>query len=246
MSDVGAPVFFENSPSASLGDSMLPGMAEELDKMLEADGRSTAIAGETLGEYSGARFFSKNPASYKIVVRLLAEGLPVRAIGRVMGISAHLVEAVRAREAASMETQSYSRMLAGKVRGIMMQAADELRARLEDEDARAEMSTKDLIAAMDRLSGIERDLAGEPQNIQRVLRSEGADQRLVALLRGVGAVRDVEAVEVSGNGLGGENSSSRESERPRAAEDEEDGMNGGSTKDAAEDVALRASEGFGE
>jgi len=201
MSAEAAEFFAE---SASLADTMLPGMAEELDQALAASGLEPAEAGRTIGEYSGARFFSKNPAMYRIVVRLLAEGLPVRAIERAVGVSAHLVEAVRAREAASMETKGYSRMMAGKVRGVLMQAADELRARLEDEKTKSEMSTRDLIAAMDRLSSIERDMAGEPQSIQRVIQPVGVDPRIAALL-GACEAEVVEVSEgVSENGFGGE------------------------------------------
>jgi len=226
-----AAAFLKESPS--LSDAMLPGMAEELERAIEATGRDRAETQSTLGEYSGARFFSKNPASYQIVVRLLAEGLPVRTIERVMGLSHHLVEAIRAREAASMTTRDYSCLMAGRVRGVLMQAADELRARLEDPERRSEISTRDLIAAMDRLSSIERDMAGEPQSIQRVIQPVGVDGRIAALLRGMGdGVEDAEFEEVEkggSNGLGREKTGAPES-RARAGED----GNGGSRTDAGE------------
>ncbi len=132
-----------------------------------------------------------------------------------------------------METRDYSRMMAGKVRGVLMQAADELRARLEDDERREEMSTRDLIAAMDRLSGIERDMAGEPQSIQRVIQPVGVDGRIAALLRGMGdGVEDAEFEEVEkgcSNGLGREKTGAPESSA-RAGED----GNGGSRTDAGE------------
>lgn len=221
-----AATFLQESPS--LSDAMLPGMAEELERAIEATGRDRAETQSTLGEYSGARFFSKNPASYQIVVRLLAEGLPVRTIERVMGLSHHLVEAIRAREAASMTTRDYSRLMAGRVRGVLMQAADELRARLEDPEQRSEISTRDLIAAMDRLSSIERDMAGEPQSIQRVIQPVGVDPRIAALLRGVDVVEIEEPEGVPENGLGGEKRAPADAAR-EAVEDGEE-VNGGSQK----------------
>ena len=243
MSEAGGALFLQDADAApSLADGMLPGMAEELDAALDAEVRDPDEARSTLGEYSGARFFSKNPRLYLIVVRLLAEGLPVRAIERAVGVSAHLVEAVRAREASSMETKSYSRMMAGKVRGVMMQAADELRARLEDDEKREEMSTRDLIAAMDRLSSIERDMAGEPQSIQRVIQPVGVDPRIAALL-GACEAEVVEVSEgVSENGLGGEKRAGA-AQGARAEEGQVERSSAIRTGDGAEVAAEEVAEG---
>ena len=87
------------------------------------------------------------------------------------------------------------------------------------------------------LARIERDMAGEPQSIQRVIQPVGVDARIAALLRGMGeGVEDADFEEVekgADNGLGREKTGGADRGREGVAEDREDG-NGGSGTGAGE------------
>ena len=59
-------------------------------------------AHESVGVFSGARFFARRPDAYRIVVRLLAAGLPIRLIAETVQVSEHTVLAVAERESTSV------------------------------------------------------------------------------------------------------------------------------------------------
>lgn len=63
----------------------------------------TTIAGAH--EYTGARFFLINPAGHQEVIKLLAEGVGIRRIAKIVGCSTHTVIAVRDQYPASVATE---------------------------------------------------------------------------------------------------------------------------------------------
>jgi len=60
---------------------------------------------EKRGEFTGERLFSQKPETYREVVRLIAEGSPMRQIAALCKVSINTVAAVRDREKIPIETQ---------------------------------------------------------------------------------------------------------------------------------------------
>ena len=64
--------------------------------------------------WTAARLFSKNPERYRLIVSVIAEGLPIRWICQAFKVSHHSIQAIREREPSIIATEK--RLLAGKHR----------------------------------------------------------------------------------------------------------------------------------
>lgn len=94
---------------------------------------------ETCGVFTAERFFQQRPAEYRMAVALLAEGMGLIRIGRVLRVSAHTVAAVRDREGISVAIEK-ERIAATALRGAAM-AVEAVVDDLADPYTRAKVPT---------------------------------------------------------------------------------------------------------
>lgn len=115
--------------------------------------------GEKEGEFTGERLFKQRPEDYRLVVSLLAEGLGLIRIGKIAGVSAHTVAAVRDREGIpiAIEKRELSKLCFRGARLSFEALADDL----ADPAIRAKIPARDkaLIGAITTDKGLL--LAGE-------------------------------------------------------------------------------------
>lgn len=84
----------------------------EQDSLIERDRAQLALplSDETIaaqsraGEFTGEQLFRREPAKYREIVSMTAEGMGVHRIARVLKVSGHTVRAVRSREGLEIAT----------------------------------------------------------------------------------------------------------------------------------------------
>jgi hypothetical protein len=118
------------------------------------------LAEESKREFTGARLFSKHPETYRAVVTLLAEGLGVIRIGKILGVSPNTVLAVREREGANVDIEK--KRLSDLSRATASMLVEGIVDMLSDSDRVAKMSLKDRGIVFGILSEKSELLAGNP------------------------------------------------------------------------------------
>ena len=101
---------------------------------------------EAKGEFTGERLFKQRPRTYVEIVSLLAEGLGVNRIGRILHVSGHTVRAVRDREPAAIATVK-ERIARQAYHGASM-CVDAILEDLDDAEIRKKIATRDLAVTM--------------------------------------------------------------------------------------------------
>jgi len=141
------------------GDSLIAQDAEQL-RLIDDSSLVQHVVDEeqSTGTYTGARFFSRDPERYKLVVALLANGYGRLRIAEMLHVNHHTVAAVLARESESIAIEK--QRLAGLARygaGLCLEGVIE---DLEDPERRKKIGTRDkaisggvLIDKMQLLSG---------------------------------------------------------------------------------------------
>lgn len=165
----------------------LPGMELSAE---QAHGLPATV--DTLGQYSGARFFSESPGLYGIVAALIKEGLSDAAISRAIHCHEHTSAAIRRRESQSLSGAEYSRVQVARLRSCAMQSADRIAERLADDEAVKDIPVKDLAQVLDKVSHHERLISGEPTEIIKACLSVGVDPALRSLL----SLREVDEINI--------------------------------------------------
>ena len=99
-------------------------------------------AAEDKGEFTGERLYKKDPGKYKIIVALSAEGMGVRRMGALLGVSPNTILAVQAREGEAIDTVKET--IARLSRAGARMCADELIERLFNDEDRKKISSRDL------------------------------------------------------------------------------------------------------
>ena len=97
---------------------------------------------EQAGEFTGARLFAKDPARYEAIVSLLAEGLGVKLIGKILKVSPNTVMAVRDREPEAVDT--LKERVADGARSVMRLCVEGIRECLLDEVRAKKIGPRDL------------------------------------------------------------------------------------------------------
>lgn len=85
---------------------------------------------ENGGEFTGERLFRTRPDTYRAIVALLAQGIGMIKIGRILGVSSNTVMAVRAREGVAIEV--VKEHLANTAHGAATLASEAIAQRLSD------------------------------------------------------------------------------------------------------------------
>jgi len=94
-------------------------------------------AAEAKGEFTGARLFDKFPEKYKACVYLLAEGVGMIRIGRMLHISPNSVRGVRDREGVAIDIEK--RRSAGVYRDVARLCGERMLEELEDPERAAKI-----------------------------------------------------------------------------------------------------------
>lgn len=156
----------------------LPGLDISAEVAVGIDEREIALR----GEYSAARFFGRAPTMYMAIAGGIREGLSDAALVRMFGCHHRTVAAIREREAVGIEADRYRSVQGGKLRMATMGLADEINRRIFSGAEVQEIPFKDLVQGVDKLGGMERLLAGEPNQIVGHLQSSGGDEDLRELV----------------------------------------------------------------
>ena len=127
-------------------DSLIARNAAQLPLLGQSEMDAALLSAEECGaathrEFTGARLFEKRPETYSAIVRLLAEGLGMIRIGRLLSVSPNTVRAVRDRERASVdiEKEGVARLC---LHGAEM-CVEGILEDLDDPKRRKKTSTKD-------------------------------------------------------------------------------------------------------
>jgi hypothetical protein len=115
------------------------------------------LEAEPVKEFSAEWLYRKKPQIYALIVKMLAEGLSMRAISRACGVSQHSLEAIKLREGYSIEAE----------RQKLLQLT-RLASRVSIErliELMPEMSPRDLAIAYGITVEKAQLLAGEPTSI---------------------------------------------------------------------------------
>jgi hypothetical protein len=145
------------------------------DKRLLRKGDPARYTGETL-----RRTRSK---TYRKVVELLASGVGIKKIGKLLKVSEHTVNAVKVREAATIETQKKSlAAIFYNVATIAAERMEELagKASLRDATVAAGVSTDKVLALTGHLSSVQVAVIVPPTAEEQAER-EAAHRRLDAI-----------------------------------------------------------------
>lgn len=217
-------------------------MAPELFKESEAEQEEGK---EYKREFTAARLFSENRDSYLTIISLLAEGLGLRRIGRLMKVSPNTVIAVRDREGVNVDTEK--ERLSHLYRNGARMCGESILEDLADPDRCKKISTKDKAIVLGVLTEKAELLAGLPTARVRVEKDQDIADEWNRTLKTL----DADAVEVGpaqSIGLPGEDIQQRESAAPGAARDTVSGATGGepeakggpgeSDNESANEVAL--------
>lgn len=110
------------------------------------DGSALFDEKESVGEYTGERFFQKRPVEYKLVVRLLASGVGILTTAAILRVSPSTVIAVRNREGVPIKAEKANlSRLAHVFSNLTIEAACELLTEiLADPERRGEATFKDV------------------------------------------------------------------------------------------------------
>ena len=149
--------------------------------------------------WTAARLFSKNPERYRLIVSVIAEGLPIRWICQAFKVSHHSIQAIREREPKIIATEK--RLLAGKHRfasRICVEKIIEALEHLEPKDLRDVQSlgvlNGILVEKMQLLDGEATSIVEKPKgptldDIRRVYEALPGDEPAI----------DVEAAVLTGS-----------------------------------------------
>ncbi|MHC4616781.1 MAG: hypothetical protein ACYTEQ_03410 [Planctomycetota bacterium] len=122
-------------------DSNLP-MAQQLDLVPSPNMPDALFADqEKRGEFTGERLAARDPERYQAVMSLLAEGVGVKTIGRILSISPNTVLAVRDREPSAIDT--LKNKIANDARSVSHLCVESIRDILTDESRAKKVSAKD-------------------------------------------------------------------------------------------------------
>jgi len=132
------------------GPSLLTERSEQLQLLSSSEMDGAVFAEEEgRGVFTGERLFARDPERYRTVVALLAEGLGVRAIARLLKLSTHTVQAIREREPAAIAT--LKQQLVSVARSTAQLCLEGLRDLLADaSDDTGPDSDRKAISAKDR------------------------------------------------------------------------------------------------
>ncbi len=92
-------------------------------------------------EFTGKRLFKNDPERYRNIISLVAEGLPIIRISKLLNVSAHTVRGIREREE-GIVAQVKERLIAYCRDGAQM-CAEAILEDLDDEVRRKKISTRD-------------------------------------------------------------------------------------------------------
>jgi len=96
---------------------------------------------EENGEFTGERLFQQHPEKYAVCIDLLAEGIGIRRIARMLHISHNTIRAVRDREGDTIDT--VKERIATKVKHGVEMCAEAILDDLDDDAAMKKISTRD-------------------------------------------------------------------------------------------------------
>jgi len=130
----------------SLADNEEPMLPMELGE------REMPRDDEGLPVFTGEAFFRTRPTEYKIALALRAEGNTIRSIARVIGASKNTVQAILARENASMTMEKYRENVSYRLRNSLAQALDRIDEAMQDEERMGKASPRDLAYMMKELA----------------------------------------------------------------------------------------------
>lgn len=122
--------------------SLITKDAQQLELISSDEIDNSVFSGEeSAGTFTGERFFVRDPERYRDCIALLAEGLGLIRIGKLLHISPNTVRAVRDREPAGIDIvkQQISKRLHHAVHQCMDAVLDDL----DDDERRNKMSTRD-------------------------------------------------------------------------------------------------------
>ena len=130
----------------SLADNEEPMLPMELGE------REMPRDDEGLPVFTGEAFFRNRPTEYQMVLKLRAEGNTIRSIARVIGASKNTVQAILARENASMTMEKYRENVALRLRNSLAQSLDLIDEAMGDAERMQKASPRDLAYLMKELA----------------------------------------------------------------------------------------------
>lgn len=131
---------------------------------LTAEAADLFTATEAQGEYTAARLFEKRPMAYRAVVGLTAEGRGVLKIAGLLGIGAHTVLAVQAREGVAIQQERHD--LAQRFRSGARVAAEAALDAIADPNTRSKCNALQLATAAAILTDKAELLSGNAPSIR--------------------------------------------------------------------------------
>jgi hypothetical protein len=142
--------------------------------------------------YTGETLRRTRPKTYRKVVELLASGVGIKKVGKLLKVSEHTVNAVKIREAATIETQKKS--LASIFYNVATTAGERMeelagKASLRDATVAAGVSTDKMLALMGQLPPVQIANLVMPSAEERAALS-AVDRRLDEISRKLNALRD--------------------------------------------------------
>ena len=157
----------------------------------------SAEEGSEVGEYTGARLFARDPDRYKMIVGLLAEGIGILRIARILKVSPSTVIAVRDREAGAIEI--VKQQVGRAARAGAQMCVEAILEVVADPDRRKKLSLRDLGVVHGILVDKALTLAGEPTWIGEV-RAAGPEHE--DFERYLESLKEVPEAEVTETGFG--------------------------------------------
>ena len=163
--------------------------------------------------WTAARLFAKNPERYRLIVSVIAEGLPIRWICQAFKVSHHSIQAIREREPEIIATEK--RLLAGKHRfasRICVEKIIEALEHLEPKDLRDVQSlgvlNGILVEKMQLLDGEATSIVEKPKgptldDIRRVYEALPGDEPAIDVEAAVLTGSEAEAAGQKERGPGG-------------------------------------------
>lgn len=129
--------------SADLQHSLIEQAGQQLE-LIRSDEMDAEVFrdSEQQGEFTGARLFKQNPDLYRTIISLLAEGLGVIRIGKLLRVSPNTVMAVRDREPEAIDIAK--KRIADLARRGAQVCVEGIVEALLDPERRTKVSAKDM------------------------------------------------------------------------------------------------------